>query len=215
MKFKRVQLGIKIGSLADEARRIRSKETSLIDNAAYARDAIVATHKGLTPGSDMPPDLLAHVKARLERPLKGVPPLSSRAFRIIDRIGRKAVKRYLRKGMTREEILALPGMVQTFRHYPLYAELRSHRKGPVRHEARHAQLALGFLRQRPYERCEDKASNYPCWDKVAEIAKRFSLEDKRDVMQKFEQWSQEATAFIRNRENETLSQFPKEPFYVN
>ncbi len=211
MKFHRTQLGIKIGSLADEARRIRRKEIQICNKAERKRDAIVGASKGFTQGSDMPEDLAAELDKRTTLPLKQCEGDLQKTFRTIDRIGRKAIRRYLRKGLSREEVLALPGMVQTFKSYPIYESLRTHRKGPVRHEARHAQLALAFLRERPYERCEDKASSYPNWDKVAEIAKRFTIEDIRIVMQRFEQWAQEATSFIRGRELMTKSQFNKEP----
>lgn len=214
MKFQRTELGIKIGSLADEARRIRTKESQLNERARRRRDTIIGISKGFTPGSNMPDDLEAEFQSRCKRPLELAGSDMRAAYRIIDRIGRKAIRRYLRKGLTREQILALPGMMDSFRDVSLVQSLRRHRKGPVRHEARHAQLALAFLRGKPYERCEDKAESYPYWDKVMEIAQRFCAEDKRIVAQKFEQWSQEAASYIRGRELMTKAQFTRESMRV-
>jgi hypothetical protein len=200
MKFNRIELGIKIGTLADEARRIRGREQTLVLKSARLRERAIGKAGGFIEGSDCPDDLSAELSKRLDRPVKQAGGDGEKIYRVIDRIGKKAVRRYLRKGLTKEQILAIPGVQASFRFLPLAANLRSHRKGKVRHESRHSQLALAFLQQRPYPKCEDKPNSYPNWDKIAEIAKRFSREDVRDLMQKFEQWAQEGQSFIRGRE---------------
>lgn len=216
MKFKRIELGIKIGSLADEARRIRDKELTLLWKAKRESAVTLAKHKGIAQ-DEAPEDLRAELQKRVTPQVARAAQNgnSDQIMRILDKGARKVIRKYLRNGLSKEDILALPGIQKSLRHYPIYENLRFHRKCIVRHEARHAQLALGFLRDRPINRIEDKPNSFPNWDKVAEIASRFSLEDKRIVMQKFEQWSQEANIFIRGREIMNKSKyFPKEPLKI-
>lgn len=74
--------------------------------------------------------------------------------------------------------------------------LRDHRIGPVRREARNAQLAYAFLRGKPYlltERSlklnpEGKPINKVHWDEVEKIALRFTVDDERAVKQRFAEW---------------------------
>lgn len=74
--------------------------------------------------------------------------------------------------------------------------LRFHRIGPVRREARLAQLAYAFLRGKPYllvERSlktnkEGKVTNPPNWDAIEKLVLRFTPADPRDVKQRFAEW---------------------------
>jgi hypothetical protein len=213
MKFERIQLGIKIGSLGDEARRIRRKEQSVLLQAHRERYKPIMKLKGLD-GSERPEALIKELERRIAPAAQRVADTAENpleALTTAGRIARKTIRKFLRQGLTKEEILALPGVQKSLRHMPVYESLRRHRKGIVRHEARHAQLALSFLRERPYSRTEDKPASYPNWDKVADIAKRFSGEDSRHLMQRFEQWSQEAQSFIRGREIIGRATFTREP----
>src|SRR5436190_16454468 len=55
----------------------------------------------------------------------------------------------------------------------LYPELRLHRTGTVRSEARHTLLAYGFLRGRSYRQIEAKAGSAPNWTRVEAMVKRY------------------------------------------
>lgn len=59
--------------------------------------------------------------------------------------------------------------------------LQDHRRGVVRYEARHSQLAYAFIRGRPYSAVEAKCHEAPDWDKVRSIVTRFSDGDKAGV----------------------------------
>jgi len=72
-------------------------------------------------------------------------------------------------GIIRKEAEKLKGMA---RH-----SLNEHRKGIVRHEARHALLAYGLLRGRPYEAVEKKCHEPPDWKKVSNDARRFGASE--------------------------------------
>lgn len=205
MKFRRIELGIKIGSLGDESRRIKSKEQTLLLKGGRYRAIALAKHKGLDK-DEFPEKLKDELQRRLtpqvERAIKSS--LSddepSRPMRVMDKGARKVIRKFLREGLTKEEILAIPAIQKSYKYIPIYNSLRWHRKGVIRHESRHAQAALSFLRGRPFSNTEDKPQSYPNWDKVIEIANRFSNEDKRILNQRFEQWSQEAQSFIRGRQ---------------
>jgi hypothetical protein len=200
MKFKRIELGIKIGALGDEARRIRNKEQTLLWRARREQMVALAKHKGIAH-DQAPEDLKAELQRRVTPQVARVAQNNPEQItRVLDKGARKVIKSYLRNGLSKEDILAIPLIQKSFKYYPIYDSLRFHRKGIVRHESRHAQAALGFLRDRPFNRIEDRPNSFPNWDKVAEIASRFSDEDKRILMQKFEQWSQEANSFIRGRQ---------------
>lgn len=75
-------------------------------------------------------------------------------------------------------------------------DLRDHRVRSIRREARTAQLAYAFLRDRPYlltERslktnAEGHCTNAPKWDAVEKMALRFTVDDPRDVKQRFAEW---------------------------
>lgn len=215
MKFSRTELGIKIGSLADEARRIRNREQTLLLGSQKRRVISLLRHKGQWNEEThvASPELQEALKARLNPALQRFKGEELwKAGMLVDRVGRKVVRKFARQGMTKEEILAIPGVAQSLRNYPIYESIHRHRKGPLRHEARHAQLALAFLRERDYSKTEDKAESYPAWEKIADIAKRFSQEDSRILMQKFEQWRQEAVSFIRGRELMNKATYPTEPY---
>jgi hypothetical protein len=53
--------------------------------------------------------------------------------------------------------------------------LALHRKGIVRHEARHTYLAYGFLRGLEYRQMEHKAFEAPDWAKVRRMIERYGL----------------------------------------
>jgi hypothetical protein len=212
MKFKHLELQIKIGSLAEESRLIRRKELSEMDKAFKITADALIKRKGIDPSQGCPVDLQAELDRRIQ-------PLGQRndhrtamgKMRQGANVAKKVIRKYFRDGLTREEILALPHVKHSLKHEANVATLHRHRKGLVRHEARHSQLALAFLRERAYSKTEDKPSSYPNWEKVVQIAQRFSAEDKRNLNQKFEQWRQEAQAFIRGRELMGKAYFPREP----
>lgn len=79
--------------------------------------------------------------------------------------------------------------------------LAAHRKGVVRYEARHSQLAYGFLRGLPYEKLEHKDSAKVDWDKVKKMVDKYGAhwdsatepykefeKRKKEVMERFENW---------------------------
>lgn len=72
------------------------------------------------------------------------------------------------------------------------SSLHGHRTGIVRNEARHSQLAYGFLRGRPYVAMEQKAKTEPNWDRVENIAVRFrdshGGQTPQNVKQRFAEW---------------------------
>lgn len=168
------------------------------------------THKGL-PKETPPKEWEEEIMRRIKQPLEdGKPHKLNTVLSTIDRVSRKVIRKHLRAGLTKEEILALPGVQASLKAMPQIASLHRHRTIQVRHEARHAQLALAFLRQRDYSKTEDKSKSYPAWEKIIEIAKRFTKEDSRNLAQRFEQWKQEGAEFIRGREIITKAHFTQE-----
>lgn len=72
-------------------------------------------------------------------------------------------------------------------------QLREHRIMVVRREARAAQLAYGFLRNKPYKSIETSCHEEPKWDRVADIAARFAggqYQSKVDTIRKIEVFNQ-------------------------
>ena len=207
MKFKREELSIKIGALADEAKRIRDKEQTMLYKAQLIELNALMKHKGIDKTLGPPEELANELARRLEGPYKD----SNYSGIVLDKLGKKVIRKYLRAGLSKEEILALPGMQYKPRYAVTFESLHWHRKHKVRHEARHSQLALAFLRQRPYEKAEDKPNSYPNWEKIVQIAKSFSNEDIRLLTQRFEQWYQESLSYIRGRELMSKAQFRTEP----
>jgi hypothetical protein len=51
--------------------------------------------------------------------------------------------------------------------------LRDHRVGIVRHEARHAQLAYGFLKGRSYAEMEGGSKQAPDWNKIRKMVEKY------------------------------------------
>lgn len=204
MKPRQIDLQIKISSLAYEAQIIRAKENYLRHEAFKLRGKAIAKHKQVVvgPNVEMPPDLFeacqARVKPQQERLARAN--LFHKADDALYTTARKAIRKWLRAGLSKEEILALPGVKKSLQFTAKVDNLYRHRKHVVRHESRHSQLAYAFLRGKPYIKTEDKASSYPNWDKIQEIAQRFSEDDKRVVAQKFEQWRQEAYDLLHTRE---------------
>jgi len=200
-----IDLQIKIASLAAESRIIREKEGELKHEAYMMRGRAIGKEKGLTlgPKVEMPPDLLAETQRRTGPNFTRIITESGDFYKAdasLIRTARKAIRKYVRAGMTKEQILALPGVQKSLQYTAKVDDLCQHRKLIVRPESRNSQLAYAFLRGKPYSKTEDKAKNYPNWDKVADIAARFSGEDKRIVAQRFEQWRQEAHSLIKGNE---------------
>jgi hypothetical protein len=48
-----------------------------------------------------------------------------------------------------------------------------HRTGPVREEARSAQLAYGFLKGMPYKRIENSCKSAPDWKRTHQLIKKY------------------------------------------
>lgn len=195
-----IDLQIKIASLSAESRIIRDKEHDLKFKAYLLRDKSIATHKGLKVGPtvEMPDDLaelcVARVKQNCERLFKERQ--CAKAETALITTTRKTIRKWLRAGLTKEEILALPGVQKSLQYTAKLDNLVQHRKHVVRPESRHSQLAYAFLRGRAYHKTEDKAQSAPNWDYIQRVAERFSNEDKRIVAQRFEQWIQEAKLLI-------------------
>lgn len=213
MKPRQIDLQIKISSLAYEARIIRAKEQDLKYEAFKLRNKAIATHKQVKIGPlvEMPQDLFElcqrRVKPQQER-LAREGEMGGKADNALYSTARKAIRKWLRDGLSKEEILAMPGVQKSLQYTAKVDNLYRHRKYIVRHEARHSQLAYAFLRGKAYSKTEDKALSYPNWDKIQEIATRFSSDDKRVVAQKFEEWRQEAHAMLSTRERLRLKGSP-------
>ncbi len=64
------------------------------------------------------------------------------------------------------------------RNRTLQIGLASHRRGIVRHEARHSQLAYGFLRGMPYHKMEAKChgNDEPEFGKVYKLVQKFGVQ---------------------------------------
>jgi len=86
------------------------------------------------------------------------------------------------------------------RNTPLKVGLSEHRRGIVRFEARHSQLAYGFLRGMPYERIESKCSIKPRWSKIRKMIDKYGIQ--RD-------WSHESRTDWDKRFNEQMEAFKK------
>lgn len=209
MQFKRDELQIKIGSLADESRLIRRKEQTLKYKAFRRRTDAIVAKQGITGANGMPPELASELERRA-RPMLDRANGNPAILPAMDKVARKVIRKHIRAGLSKEEILALPGVQASLRYEPRIISLHTHRTHKVRHESRHAQLAYAFLRGRDYAKTEDKPISFPNWDKVEAIAKRFSQEDERHLAQRFEQWAQEGSCFIRGREILAKRQFRKE-----
>lgn len=212
MQFQRDELQTKIASLALEARYLRIKEQQLQDKAEVTRVRAIGEHRGFKRGSEMPEALREDITRRTERLIDPSDPWNS--LKTIDRITRKSINRFLRAGLTKEEILAIPGVQKSLRYEPRIASLHMHRKHHVRHEARHAQLAYAFLRGRPYSKTEDRPSSYPNWEKIRQIAKRFRHGEEQAVLQRFAEWEDNAREFIRGRELMHKATYRREPQIV-
>ena len=73
-----------------------------------------------------------------------------------------------------------------------FTSIQNHRRNDIRRAARHSHLAYGFLRGRAYAEIERSTYTNPDWDQVSRIAKRFSDEDERVVLQRFSEWKSAA-----------------------
>lgn len=67
-------------------------------------------------------------------------------------------------------------------------ELNQHRRFDVRSEARSAQLAYGFLRNRPYRSMEQKCHTVPNAARITEIAVKFGRLDKKQTASSVMEW---------------------------
>lgn len=199
MSLRQIDLQIKIASLAEESRIIRRKERAMKSEAQVLRWKAWAKEKGIVvvPGN-MPEDLKQECarrsKPNFERQIKAGKPFC--AIDCMANTARKAIRKWLKSGFSKEQILAMPGVQRSLRYTAKLDNLHFHRTYIVRNESRASQLAYAFLRGRTYAKTEDKAKSRPNWYNVYKIAERFSEEDKRAVAQRFEQWKQEANAVI-------------------
>jgi hypothetical protein len=90
---------------------------------------------------------------------------------------------------------------------PLFHQaLREHRIGIVRNEARHTQLAYGFLRGLSYRQIEPKAHQKPDWVKVEKMVQKYGRvhlatvpipwqgreQLDKEVMERFQKWKADA-----------------------
>lgn len=217
MKTRQIDLQIKIASLAEESRIIRRKEILLKYESFKLRYKSIGKAKGLDAKFEAPPELETECKRRCQPQIDRL--VKAENWGAIEpatyNTARKAVRKWFRAGLTKEEILALPGVQKSLQYTAKVQDLHRHRTYVVRHESRHSQLAYAFLRGKPYGKAEDKAKSYPNWDKIQQIATRFSEDDKRVVAQKFEQWRQEANSLLRGNELMALKRPNAQPFKIN
>lgn len=79
--------------------------------------------------------------------------------------------------------------------------LADHRRGIVRTEARHAQLAYGFLRGKEYKQIEAKAHEAPDWSRVRKMVQKYgihraacewkqAIEGREEMLKRFDAWAQ-------------------------
>ncbi len=221
MKSRQIDLKIKIASLAYEAKIIRHTEQDLKHEAFKLRNKAIANHKQVKIGPlvDMPADVIEICTKRTKPQQERLAREGNlhKADNALYVTARKAIRKWLRDGLSKEEILAMPGVQKSLKYSAKVDNLYRHRKYVVRHEARHSQLAYAFLRGKSYKMTEDKAVSYPNWDKIQELAQRFSEDDKRVVAQRFEQWRQEAYDLLYTRERLRLKgnvPFRLEPKYA-
>lgn len=66
--------------------------------------------------------------------------------------------------------------------------LNQHRRFDVRQEARSAQLAYGFLRNKPYRSIEEKCWDAPDETRIIEIAVKFGKLDKKQAAASIKEW---------------------------
>lgn len=102
--------------------------------------------------------------------------------------------------------------------------LALHRRGIVRTEARHTQLAYGFLRGLEYRQMEQKAGERPDWDKVKRMVQKYGSHfswteadgwnnygpscdeykrHKEEVLARFEKWLHQAEVYLNDQETPT------------
>lgn len=74
----------------------------------------------------------------------------------------------------------------------LVNSLSNHRRGIVRRESRHSQLAYGFMRNRKLAAIESRCSARPDWEAVRKMVERFagawSDKEKLDIKTRLELW---------------------------
>ncbi len=88
---------------------------------------------------------------------------------------------------------SLPAKAQ--RQGDLAQSLHLHKLTKVRPAARSTHLAQCFLRGTPYHAAEMKlnpSTPYPDWDAIEAMVKRYGPGDRRDLMQKFSEWTETA-----------------------
>lgn len=216
MKPRQIDLQIKIASLAYEARIIRAKEQDLKFEAFKLRNKAIASHKQVIigPKVEMPPELFELCTKRCKPQQEKLAREGNweKADTALYTTAKKAIRKWLRSGLTKEEILAMPGVQASLKYSAKVDNLYRHRKHVVRHESRHSQLAYAFLRGKAYKDTEDKANSYPNWDRIQELAQRFSEEDKRIVAQRFEEWKQSAYELLYTRERLRVKWPERAPF---
>lgn len=69
-----------------------------------------------------------------------------------------------------------------------HADMQHHRRRVIAPEARASQLAYGFHRGLPYSAMEQRIYTMPDFDRVENIAKRFSDDDWRIAGQRWAEW---------------------------
>ena len=72
------------------------------------------------------------------------------------------------------------------KYRPLWMQLNGHRRFVVRIEARHSQLAYGFLRGRAYRAMERKTYDKVDAAKIADMVMRFGKVSKKDAQEKID-----------------------------
>ena len=178
-------------SLAQEARIIRKLENARRQSAKYAREkqrAIeLATAVKVGTVADYP---VYHAKSLSLRGDQNAPECIAKYHaRINAKNHRSDLARKMVAGKTPN---AAPYRLGEIVATDDFLSLYMHRIKVVRPEARAAHLALGFLRGKSYVTMENKSYDWPNWTRIQEIITKYGDGDIRVLLQRFEQWKQEA-----------------------
>lgn len=90
-----------------------------------------------------------------------------------------------------------------------FTSMYEHSKKELAPEARHSQLAYGFLRKRPYTVMERACRKLPDWDRIEKIALRFGsvdgVIDERLIKQSFAAWKDASASHAEHERRNLLA----------
>lgn len=84
-------------------------------------------------------------------------------------------------------------------NYRVFFGLRDHRIGDVRNEARHSNIAYGFIRGRSYNEIEKASRTQPNWKRIQELVVKYGEGDKTTLFDKYTQWKNKAIVDFERR----------------